>query len=88
MTSTIVSVGRAKHRTTLGPTSSVGRVTTLVRQETELVRAGPAVTRRVSQECLSAMIERSWAFVDRELANLLPWQGGLRKRLCSSDRGG
>jgi len=56
MTSTVVSIGRAKHRTTFDPTSSVGGVTTLVRQKTELVRAGPAVTRRVGQECLSAMV--------------------------------
>jgi hypothetical protein len=86
VTGTVVSVGRAKHRTTLCPTSRVGRVTTLVCQKAELIRAGPAVTCRVSQECLSSMVKSSWPFIDGELANLLPWQGGLRQCLCGSNR--
>jgi hypothetical protein len=88
MTGTVISVGRAKHRATLCPTSRIGRVTTLVCQQTKLVRTSPAITRRVSQECLSTVVERSGPFIDWELANLLPWQGRLRQCLCSPDRGG
>lgn len=72
VTGTVVSVGRAEHRTAFDPISSVSGIATLVRQKTKLIRASPAVTRRVSQECLSSMVERSWPFVDGELANLFP----------------
>lgn len=72
MTGTVVSIGRAENRTTLGPTSSIGRIPALVCQKTKLVGASPAVTCRVSQECLSAVVERSGSFVDGKFSNLLP----------------
>ena len=73
MTGAVISVSRTEYRATLGPTSRIGRVTTLVCQQTKLVRTSPAITRRVSQECLSAVVERSGPFIDWKLANFLPW---------------
>lgn len=84
MPGSIISIRTAEYRSLLTPARHLQRISTLIRQQPQLVAGAPTIARRKRDKHLSVLVHHRWSLVDRA-ADDLPGVGGFGKEVGCPD---